>query len=236
MRNPPWIRDELILALNLYIQAGKRKLSPNDNRVIELSNLLNRLSIHTIKPDEEKFRNPNSIVLKLANFRALDPDDPRDGMTKGGKKDKEIWDEFYNHPEKLKKIADAIQEAVVNGKLSALPEEGEEEIEEGQILYRIHRTRERDKSIVNKKKLNTLKKFGKLCCAVCNFDFFSFYGNLGKNFIECHHIVPLYSTNISRTKPEDLALVCANCHRMLHRSKSCLNIAELKKIIEKKNI
>ncbi len=59
MRNPPWSRDELILALNLYLEAGR--LNPNDSRVLELSILLNKLPIHTIKPDEEKFRNPNKL-------------------------------------------------------------------------------------------------------------------------------------------------------------------------------
>ncbi len=35
------------------------------------------------------------------------------------------------------------------------------------------------------------------------------------------------------TKPEDITMVCANCHRMLHRKRPWLTIDELTKLIEK---
>ncbi|UZW66371.1 hypothetical protein OC195_21405 [Priestia flexa] len=33
------------------------------------------------------------------------------------------------------------------------------------------------------------------------------------------------------TKVEDIALVCANCHRMLHRQRPWLSISELKQLL-----
>lgn len=69
-------------------------------------------------------------------------------------------------------------------------------------------------------------------CEVCGFIFENTYGELGKDYIECHHIVPLSEIDVQReTKISDLALVCANCHRMLHRKKTLLSIQDLKKII-----
>lgn len=72
-------------------------------------------------------------------------------------------------------------------------------------------------------------------CHVCGFDFEITYGELGKSFIEVHHIKPLYTldeeTVIDPSK--DLIPVCSNCHRMLHRFKDyMISIEELKNIVE----
>jgi hypothetical protein len=57
---------------------------------------------------------------------------------------------------------------------------------------------------------------GRIKCECCEFDFFEFYGQIGVKFIECHHKIHL-STGERLTEIDDLALVCSNCHRMLHR-------------------
>ena len=59
---------------------------------------------------------------------------------------------------------------------------------------------------------------GRLECECCKFDFLTSYGQLGEKFIECHHKVHV-STGERITRIEDLALVCSNCHRMLHRKR-----------------
>jgi len=67
---------------------------------------------------------------------------------------------------------------------------------------------------------------------VCEFDFSIAYGNRGLGFIECHHTKPLATLGTgTKTHIDDLALVCANCHRMIHRRKPWLSIAELKGMI-----
>ena len=67
-------------------------------------------------------------------------------------------------------------------------------------------------------------------CTVCSFDFESAYGELGKNYIHVHHIVPL-----SEIKDQyvvnpimDLVPVCPNCHAMIHITRPCLSIEQLK--------
>lgn len=74
MKNPFWTRDELILALNLYINAGRKYLEADDERVVNLSNFLGTLPIHPKETRTHKFRNPHGIAMKLGNFSALDPD------------------------------------------------------------------------------------------------------------------------------------------------------------------
>ncbi len=133
-RNPTWVRDELILALELYLKEGQ--IGPENPKVVALSDILNALPIHTTRPDIEKFRNPNGVVLKLANFRALDRKDHADGMGHGGKGDKEVWTEYSSNPDQLVAIANAIKESVSKkGTIPIAPEEGEEEATEGRILY-----------------------------------------------------------------------------------------------------
>ena len=82
------------------------------------------------------------------------------------------------------------------------------------------------------KKNEVLAKTGALACEVCGFDFFLAYGECGKGFCEVHHLIPI-STQSSRRTPRlnELAVICANCHRMIHRKDRCLEIAELKQIV-----
>ncbi|WP_420719722.1 HNH endonuclease [Streptomyces sp. NRRL WC-3618] len=39
----------------------------------------------------------------------------------------------------------------------------------------------------------------------------------GAGYIECHHVIPLHVAGEGTTKLSDLALICSNCHRMIHR-------------------
>jgi len=77
-----------MLALELYLGCGL--LDDRDERVVELSGLPSKLSLHRDPPDAARFRNPNGVALKLANFAALDPNYPGKGMSRYGKKDEEI--------------------------------------------------------------------------------------------------------------------------------------------------
>ena len=44
------------------------------------------------------------------------------------------------------------------------------------------------------------------------------YGSRGKDYVEVHHLTPLHVSGETTTKPSDLAILCANCHRMVHRA------------------
>ncbi|MGF7234005.1 MAG: HNH endonuclease [Frankia sp.] len=70
-----------------------------------------------------------------------------------------------------------------------------------------------------------------LRCEVCGFDFEKTYGSRGAGYIECHHIVPLHTTGQRATKLDDLALICANCHRMIHRGTPWLSPDELRETL-----
>ncbi|RBW61440.1 HNH endonuclease [Tenacibaculum sp. E3R01] len=238
-RPPKWHRDEVILALDLYHRIEAKEMDSKNPKVIEVSEILNRLPIHKNRFENNKFRNPNGVSMKLNNFKAIDPNYNGKGMDRYSNLDKEVFFEFQNDLQSLKRIAIKIKHAVSNDEITTkLYQVGEEEdderfVKEGRVIYKLHKVRERDSKINKEKKNDYLKKHGKLDCAVCKFDFYEKYGELGKGFIECHHKVPLSEIDgETKTQKKDLALVCANCHRMLHRKVGTMSIDELKKALK----
>src|SRR5262249_20738813 len=83
-RNPPWIRDELILALDLYMRLGGRGFSQSHPAILECSELLNQLHRLLGSVASETLRNPNGVYMKLMNFRRFDPEYTAEGRQRPG--------------------------------------------------------------------------------------------------------------------------------------------------------
>ncbi len=123
----------------------------------------------------------------------------------------------------------ATKEARTTQQIRPISEDEESRFPEGAELYRLHRQRERDATLAVRAKQKRLSQVGYLSCDVCEFDFEKAYGDLGAGFIEMHHTIPVSQlTGNARTRITDLALVCSNCHRMLHRGPRLLSIDELR--------
>lgn len=175
--------------------------------------------------------------MKLCNFLRFDPGYTGKGLVAGGKREKLIWDTYYSEREHLARVAAAIREAGER-QLSTVMEQALEDDDdafiEGRVLTREHKFRERNRLLANRKKQQALKVTGRLECEVCEFDFFASYGEIGRNFAECHHTLPISDLAEARqTRLSDLAIVCANCHRMLHRARPWKTIQELKELVRK---
>jgi 5-methylcytosine-specific restriction protein A len=240
MRNPKWHRDEIILALDLYFTKNRGSIDDKNPKIIELSKILNALPLFSDRPDREKFRNANGVTLKLSNFLAFDPSYSGKGMTSGSKLDREVFYEFKDHTGSLRSIASQIKMIAANPNLKEKIYEIEEDdltrtdcVQEGGILYKLHKVRERDPSIVKHKKDYVYQLTGKLACEACILEFEEYYGKIGKGFIECHHLTPLNTFKAERaTTLNDLALVCSNCHRMLHVGIDKISVADLRNMIK----
>jgi HNH endonuclease len=108
-----------------------------------------------------------------------------------------------------------------------------DEFPEGAGYERLHTTRERNAALVQLVKKRALAKFGKLACEICAFDFARKYGPLGHGFIEAHHTRPLSElTKTTLMRPKDMALVCSNCHRMVHRRRPWLRMGQLRRLLQ----
>ncbi len=106
------------------------------------------------------------------------------------------------------------------------------EFPEGKIVERMHKTRERNTVVVQIAKDNFKKRYGKLFCEACGFDFEKKYGLIGKDFIEGHHTIAVSEMKPDhKTKPQDIAMLCGNCHRMVHKKRPWLSIKDLKKLV-----
>jgi len=237
--NPDWTRDELILALNFYLHHRPNAPGKGSPEIAELSATLNRVGEKLFSSRGPSFRNENGVYMKLMNFRRFDPEytsGGKVGLSRGAKADKEVWDEFAGDPERCRRVSEAII-AVLKEQADTTWTESEtdtaiEEAPEGRLLTRIHVARERNRKLVESKRKQALRKYGRLQCEACNFDFAMQYGERGSGFIECHHTKPVATlTEGQKTRLDDLALVCANCHRMIHHTKDWLSIAALRAMI-----
>jgi hypothetical protein len=69
-RKDAWLRDEIIVALDLYRREGR---NPSEEGVAKVSDLLRSIPIESHLGTDPKFRNRTGVRLKVSNFVALDP-------------------------------------------------------------------------------------------------------------------------------------------------------------------
>ncbi len=236
MRNPDWVRDEVILAMDLYFRAGRKQLPATHPDVVTLSETLNRLPIHDPASRTATFRNPAGISMILGNFLGVDPDHSAPGLSRNNQLQEKVWVDFANDPDTLRRTAEAIGRVVNDAQSTSgfLDWELRDVFVEGEVLTRLHLIRERSTEAVRRKKERVLAETGHLACEACEFDFNGVYGPIGEGFAECHHTRPLADLPGERTtRLADLSIVCANCHRMLHRGKPRLTIEALRLLIQR---
>lgn len=119
---------------------------------------------------------------------------------------------------------------------NALPETDlEEEIfgREGRLLTRIHAYKERDRGFAKQaKKYYRNKNGGCLLCEACGLQPVEFYGSDGEHCIEAHHKVPIEQLQPdSIVTVDQMAMLCASCHRIVHSQKVCLTIDQVRDLI-----
>jgi hypothetical protein len=118
----------------------------------------------------------------------------------------------------------------------ALASVPKKEYEEAHRRYVLHKRFEtvRNRKLVKEAKEYFKSKHKKLFCEGCGFDFQLVYGDRGHDFIEAHHSIPIARIESgTKLRVTDLRMVCANCHRMLHRRRDrWITLRELRKEIQ----
>jgi 5-methylcytosine-specific restriction protein A len=74
----------------------------------------------------------------------------------------------------------------------------------------------------NPRLVNDAKNHYGYQCQACLFRYSDRYGDIGEDFIEVHHLNPLSERRRTAedrrlTSLDQVAVLCANCHRMIHR-------------------
>ena len=225
--NPKWTRDETILAIDLYFECGGNVPSAKDSRVKRLSGLLQRLPYHESALRKGSFRNPDGVAFKLQNLRQVATGK---GFGNVSGMDRTVWSEFGSTPDKVKEIASLIRAGVVfaESDRESLVDD-DEEFFEGRVITQLHKRRERDHKL-RERLLAARRRIGKLTCDMCQVQSKACDPILEDATFEVHHLMPIAMAMERMTRLVDLALLCANCHRLIHRAisvrKSWLGIKE----------
>lgn len=135
----------------------------------------------------------------------------------------------------LKNILIIYQQIFINDSIPLNnTEDDQEEIEykdfENLNKFRFHKRIERNYKLTKK-----VKKIQGHICKACGLDFESIYGEIGENYIEAHHLIPIATLTGDRIKLDartDFTVLCANCHRMIHRLDDPSDLIKLRRIIE----
>jgi 5-methylcytosine-specific restriction protein A len=97
--------------------------------------------------------------------------------------------------------------------------------------YVYHRKIERNRTAAA-----NAKKFHGTTCQACDLDFVKRYGTIGQGFIEAHHLKPISGLEegvpVKYDVALDFAVLCANCHRMIHRTEDPSDLEGFKRCVQ----
>jgi 5-methylcytosine-specific restriction enzyme A len=106
----------------------------------------------------------------------------------------------------------------------------EDEWVEDLTKYRTHKVVERNRRLSKR-----VKQLQGYTCKACNFNFEARYGEIGNEFIEAHHCIPISSLNKDKIQLDpirDFTVLCSNCHRMIHRINPVPTLEEFRKFLK----
>ena len=134
IRNPPWTRDELLVALDYYLDNSDDYFSPTGDGVLDLTAKISQVAKALGLTGSDTLRNANGVSMKLLNFRAHDPNHDTKGLSRGNKLEKVVWAEYADNPSSLKNVVATILEvtqAATAHDTPILPEDDLTEAREG---------------------------------------------------------------------------------------------------------
>lgn len=217
--NPDWSREETILALDVVLRHYPRLPSKDSDEVRALSQTLGSLPIHSVNLRTDRFRNSAGVYMKIQNLMSLHPDRAKYRGLKTSKTDRAVWDEYADTPDLVAHLATEIVKGAEVLAHSATDDEPDAlAVTEGALLVRVHRVRERAKGLRSRVLKRVQDSFGRLACETCGWrpDDGSAAAEVVAAALEVHHLVPLSQAASAKTRLADVALLCANCHRLIH--------------------
>lgn len=205
-RSNNWSEHELILAFNLYCKLPFGQFHHRNPRIQELASLIGR--------------SPSAVSMKLSNFARLDPYHQKrgvKGLTHGGGREKEIWNEFSQDWEGL-----AYQSEQLLSKIRRKPQDEFEVPDYSHLVGK-------DKEALRKERVNqqffremVLSSY-RFRCAICEIP--------ERKLLIASHIVPWSESTKDRMNPRNGISMCAihdaafDALLMTFDDKMCLQVA-----------
>lgn len=180
------------------------------------------------------FRNPEGVAFKLQNLRQVATGR---GLANVSAVDREVWASFGQTPDVVTRLAALIRSESATAQPPGAPDDEGEEFTEGRLLTLVHKRREREKGLRPLLLRARRKSNGSLTCDACGDGPKTADDLLSDAGFEAHHTIPLQQAGPqgTATRVGDLALLCATCHRLLHRAmqvrKTWLSIADFKAVL-----
>ncbi|MDC3380181.1 HNH endonuclease [Gammaproteobacteria bacterium] len=219
-----WRSDEFILLVNYFFQEDYKKeiIQSEALKYIQSLNLyFSSLQVVHAKSIEDI----QDIFTKFEQWSS-------EGTISYCPYEQKVFNDLQQSLSSVNSISKALKIFINSWLVLSLSEDHQSTEAEGALLEKQHFIRERDQHIIKAKKVSVLREKGGLCCEVCSFNFLDKYGMHGINYCEVHHLKPLSKNNHNNiTLLDDLAILCSNCHRMIHRKNPWLSLLDLKEII-----
>jgi 5-methylcytosine-specific restriction protein A len=173
------------------------------------------------------------VVFKLQNLRQIDTGK---GLGNVSRADREVWEELGSDPKRTKELAQLIRAGIAV--VSEVREDSPayDVFAEGRVVTETHLRRERDPQLRGRLLADRRSKAA-LKCEMCGRQADTFDAAFAESIFEAHHIIPLAASVERKTRLADMALLCACCHRIIHKAiaikGSWLSIEQAKKLISK---
>lgn len=213
MRQPKWLTDEVILAIDAYYRINDVKdITKNNRVVIELSDLLKSLPFH--KNKDEIFRNVSGVIMTLLNIASLDETSSY-FFGKASKLQKKIYQYFTDKRKVLRSISIAIRNCL------PLPFEyynstNPTNFMVSDILYLYHLFIENKSNVSILTKRDFLRR-RRSKCSVCGLYLMELYGENGCELLELHYTENIQNYgNEMKILPGKFIAMCPNCHKLAH--------------------
>jgi 5-methylcytosine-specific restriction protein A len=154
----------MILALDLYLRHRPHLPEKNSPQIQELSNILNQIGAALGVHGDPSFHNNSGVYMKLKIFHRLGTDYTTEGevgLTRGGKDEEDVWQEFAQNLDHWYRVAQAIRAAIDQAEVLPVQTADEDtddyvEAQEGRLLTALHRCRERSRKLVGRKQAAVL--------------------------------------------------------------------------------
>ena len=140
-------------------------------------------------------------------------DDKLDGI--------DLYVEFLQYTQSENEESEAHPSNRVSIKKSTPEQEGRHVKREQEVYVRSASAREQ------------CKRHYECTCQACGHKMEEIYGEIGKGFIEVHHLIPIHLFDDSHDihPINDLITLCPNCHAMIHKLEDPGDISTLKELI-----
>ena len=212
--NPAWTEDETILALNLYFELNGKVPGADNHKVKELSHTLRGLPLYPVEARKDNFGNSDGVAFKLQNIHSIRTGT---GLKNVSKMDRYVYEQFGDDRDQLRQLSEQILSAgrEFNASEALVEQNDDQTFLEGQIITASHKRRERSPRL-RQTVIREQKKLGPLACEICGC------GSRWKKLVpeeatfECHHRRLFADSGRRQTRTNEVALLCASCHRAIH--------------------